>query len=123
VTIQQTTRPELSPEQIATRQLIIDFKQAIKADAISLRAEKREVREFQREHGSGSAAGDQSRLVVHKLEARARLLIYGTLRGRTWDRMEPKHAETNYGLAYSIIRVWKDAKSAVPMPDQLTVFK
>ena len=117
---QATTRPEPSPEQIAYRKLLALLKEQIKDDATSLRAEKCAVRDFQREFGSGSAATLQSQLHHHRLEARARLLIYGLLRGRTWDQIEPKHAEVNPLLRYWITQVWaRSSTFGVPMPAHL----
>lgn len=120
MTIEHTaTCPELSPEQIAYRELIATFKQDIKTDMLSIRAEKREINEIQKAFGPGSASGYQSNLSTHRVKARARHLTYGMLRGRTWGQIEPKHAPTNSRLRYWIDKLWADTHTSVPMPDGL----
>lgn len=124
VTIQeQITRTEPTPEQLAYRALIASFKTAIKEDAISLRREKRMVRDEQRTIGEDYSALAQMNLSTHRVQARARHLIYGTLRGRTRDQMEPKHKEKNSNLHYWIAKIWNDTQTSVPMPAQLNEFK
>ncbi len=123
MTIQEIEYSEPIPEQIAERNLIRSFKTAIKEDAVNLRIEKYAIKLRQRENGSGSEASAQSRLSTHKLEARSRLLIYGTLRGKTWEQMENKRGE-NGRLSYYVMRAWIGiAGKAVPMPESLKVFK
>ncbi|HET7641726.1 MAG TPA: hypothetical protein VFK47_23645, partial [Ktedonobacteraceae bacterium] len=76
------------------RLLIASLKTQIKQDAVDIRAQKHEIRERQHVLGSGAASMEQYHLVTLRLNARARLLIYGTLRGKTWDQMENKHTMT-----------------------------
>lgn len=121
-TQEQITRPEPTPEQLAYRALIASFKAAIKNDAVSLHREKRMVRDEQRTIGGDYSALAQSNLHTHRLQARARLLIYGMLRGKTWNQIEPKHAEKNGNLQYWITKIWNDTKTSVPMPTQLNEF-
>lgn len=114
-----TTTVEPTPEQVAYRSLLASIKQDIKNSMVSLRAEKREISATQKAYGPGSAAGFQSQLARHRNEARARHLIYGALRGRTWDQMEPKRTQPAGYLAYWIKKVWTDLGTSVPMPSEL----
>lgn len=128
ITQETKTWPEPTPEQLAYRALVASFKTEIKDNALSLRAEKKAIRDTQREYGPGAAASAQSRLSTHRLETRARLLIYGFLRGRTLEQMEPKRTK-NSRLRYYVGQVWNKAQTAntaqtgvvVPMPELLAV--
>lgn len=111
-----TTQLPLTPEQIAHRNLLALIKQDIKADAVAIRTEKRECRSL---GNTDAAAVAQSNLSRHRGEIRARLLVYGTLRGRSWERMEPKHADKNGRLSYWIAQAWTQYQAGVPMPDAL----
>lgn len=86
------------------------LKQQIKQDAVDIRARKQHIRMVQKSYGDASS--DQSRLVYVRSEARARLLIYGLLRGKTWDQMEQKHEMTT-ALKYSLQRVFKACQDLV----------
>jgi hypothetical protein len=106
--------------------LIATLKQAVKDDATRLRAEKRAVRAQQRALAAEAPAA-QRQLAQHRLEARARLLIYGLLRGRAWEVIEPNHAEPTWSLAWAIKRVWQAAQEAeaagpsapAPLPERV----
>jgi hypothetical protein len=110
------------------RVLVARLKEQIKEDRRSIRAEKAEIRSLQHSYGPGGAASLQSRIVNHRLEARARLLIYGVLRGRSWDRIEQRHGEMTTYLKWAIQRVFKEAQDyvkaetgvVVPMVDSIT---
>lgn len=118
-------RPEPTPEQLAYRALIAKYKQQIKDDIGSIRAEKRELRALASlTHNDEDSARNQSRLSTHRRQARARHLIYGTLRGRSRDQMEPKHAEHTSNLRYWITKIWNEhADPLVPMPEALKVIE
>lgn len=125
MTVEQTTaRPEPSPEDLAVRSLIVALKVAVKQDAVSIREEKAIVKALQ------TAAAEQSRLCAHRVDARSRLLIYGSLRGRAWERMENRHGAATMQLGWAIQRVWKIAQAAnaeqtgtvVPFPEACNQF-
>ena len=111
---------EPTAEQIALRDLIRLLKQTIKDDAVSIRAEKRKLSALASltQNGNDSAVL-QSRLHTQRLQARARLLIYGTLRGKTRSQMEQKHAEKTYNLRYHIAQIWNTLGTTVVMPEVL----
>ena len=110
---------EPTAEQVAYRALVAHYKQNIKDASVAIRVTKREISDTQKANGSGSAASMQSRLTSDRVQQRARLLIYGALRGRTWDQIENKHAEINPRLKYWITKVWNDTPAPVPMPEWL----
>lgn len=113
-----------TPEKIAYRALIGKYKQQIKSDTTTIRSWKNEIRNTQKATGGGSAASEQQRLATHRLQARARHLIYGTLRGRTRDQIESKHAEHTSNLRYWIAKIWNEhADPLVPMPEALKVIE
>ena len=103
--------------------LVAMLKQMVKDDAGSLRAEKRAVRDLQRRLAADAAAA-QHRLAVHRLDARARLLVYGLVRGRAWECIEANHGPLTYQLVRAIERAWKLSQEVtaarngglVPMP-------
>jgi hypothetical protein len=55
----RTTHPELSPERIATRHLVVALKQLVKADAVTVRSAKLAVRLLQNA-GAREARSPQS---------------------------------------------------------------
>ncbi len=124
MTLHQETRPEPTAAEIAYRNLTLTYKEQIKNDATSLHNWKREIRDYQKANGSGSAAGQQSQCAIAWVKARATHLIYGSLRGRTRDQMEPKHAEHTSNLRYWIAKIWNQyPDSLVPMPEALKVIE
>jgi hypothetical protein len=116
----------LSPERIATRHLVVALKQLVKADAATVRSAKRAVRELQRAGASASPPA-QAGLSALRRDARARLLVYGFVRGRTWAAMEPQHPEGDARLAPHLLRIWQGAVEAAarvtgtlpPLPEPL----
>lgn len=102
------------------RAAILSLKETIKGDAEAIRRDKRQVRELQR--SGADASGNQSSLAALRMRARARLLIYGTLRGRTWDRIESRHGPMYGALAATIKYIYtRDILPVlkVPMPAEL----
>lgn len=88
---------------------VAELKAQIKEDAVKIPAQKKVIRDLQR---TGDAASSQSHLASMRTEARARLLIYGLMRGRTWDQIEPKHEMTS-NLRFAIKRIFKDVQSFI----------
>ena len=121
-----TTRSKLSPERIATRHLVVALKQLVKADAATVRSAKRAVRLLQ-QAGAREAHPAQAGLSALRREARARLLVYGLVRGRAWAAMEPHYPEGDAGLAPHLLRIWRGAEEAAarvtgalpPLPESL----
>jgi len=77
----------LRPETIMIREL----KRRIKDDVFSIRAHKVALRTLQHDPTDWHVGVAQSDLVRERGKARAKLLIYGVLRGKTWDQMEANH--------------------------------
>ena len=107
----ETTRPDVNPERIATRHLLVILKHAVKADAATIRSARLAVRELQR-GGAPEAHPAQAGLSTLRRAARARLLVYGFVRGRAWATMEPHHSEGDAHLAYHLLRAWRSAEEA-----------
>lgn len=126
MSIQETAFPVAAEQPSPFVILIHSLKASIKEDARSIRVEKDVIRSAQKSYGSGAAASNQSRLAYHRLEARARLLIYGLIRGRTLEQIESKHTMTPL-LKYAIQRIWTEAQKQteqqtgvkVPMPESV----
>jgi hypothetical protein len=119
---QSAVRSEPTSEQLAWRELVASLKESIKSDARSLRLLKTDIRQLQRASSSNAAAVAQSRLSLERRQARARLLIYGFLRGHTWERMEPNH-RLDGSLWSAIVYVWKTeaARFGCAFPEALKV--
>lgn len=114
----------LRPETIAIREL----KRRIKDDAVNIRTHKKELRLTQRQNPNDwHTAVDQSNLMRERSLARARLLIYGVLRGKTWDQMEQKHTWNSWmkmtlTREFTAIQAYVLAESGqtLVMPDDLS---
>lgn len=105
---------ELTPEQQLQRTVIRKLKEDIKEAVQPLREQKRYVSSFQKIHGPGSCAVDQSNLARNRRIARARYLVYGLIRGRTWDQIEPNHPEQMVGLKYFMNAIWIGVQRDLP---------
>ena len=122
----ETARPDLNAERIATRHLIVTLKQLVKADAATVRSAKRAVRDLQRA-GAPEARPAQAGLSALRRDVRARLLVYGFVRGRPWASMEARYPQGDAGLAPHLLRTWRAAEEAAarvtgalpPLPDLL----
>lgn len=88
------------------------FRQAIKDDAVAIRAGKPAVRSLQRA-GDAEAPAAQSTLDRRRLAARLRLLLYVMARGRTWGEVEANHPAGVEELRYLLAQVWGEAQAAV----------
>lgn len=82
------------------------LKQGIKNDVEGIRTAKRFVREYQKAGDLDAAAANQSALAKQRREARAWLIVYGLLRGRTWEQMERNHPEGDDSLKHTITQTW-----------------
>lgn len=107
-------------EKDAYRAILAALKESIKGDAVAIRADKQALKEM----GSHpSAAVCQGNLSARRVQARAALLVYGSLRGRSWDRMEPKRKPIDSRITYWIAQTWKQYRNGIPMPESLTNIK
>jgi hypothetical protein len=91
------------------------LKLAIKADAAWIRSEKPVVRALQRSTADDAPAR-QSALDKARFVARARLVVYGLLRGRTWAQIESNHPDGDPRLAYALARVWNEFQQSIEEP-------
>lgn len=71
------------------------LKQEQKDLALELHNFKAEIKETQKEHGSGSASSMQYSLWSMKRKYRYRHIAYSMMRGRTYLEVEPKCEEGN----------------------------
>lgn len=110
------TTTSLTDEQISYRGVIGSFKQQVKDDAALIRASKQKINQGQKKNGSGSESAEQWSLVRTRRDARARLLIYGALRGVSWDRIEINHGEPVLQVAHAIVRIWNASKAPFEVP-------
>jgi len=127
----ETTFDQAASEALAiTRGARGALKQDIKADAVEIRAAKRNLREHQKaevaagtnriEHErllmlrSGKSSSSEMAALHHqRMAARVRLALYAFLRGRTWAQFEPNHAE-ECKISLQIFSLWKKLAKEFP---------
>lgn len=106
---QQLTRT-FTPEQDAQRLLCASLKVAVKADYPALRKHRETT-------GKARDAAWQFTLHQMKQQARARLLIYGFVRGHKWERMEKNHPAgagvSPMFVSYYLKRAWEQAVASL----------
>jgi hypothetical protein len=90
---------------------VLTFKQHVKVDAAIIRSAKAAVRQLQRA-GAAEAPAAQAGLSALRREARARLVVYGLVRGRAWAAMGPQRPTGDSLLAPLLLRIWRDAEAA-----------
>lgn len=103
-----TSTETVALESNPRRDLLASFKTSIKQAAIQQRADKLSLRD-------STDADDRSRwqsnIASTRLRSRARLLVYGFLRGRSWDRTESNHPiplTVSSQLTFALTTVWRE---------------
>lgn len=102
-----TIQPITDDQKVAYRSVLANLKAAIKADAELIRLAKQVIRSDAKQGLSTSTM--QFTLHKDRVRARARLIVYGLCRGRSWERMEPNHPEGDPSLKSVITQVWRSA--------------
>lgn len=124
--ITTTTQPAAgtAEEKYPYKHLIRALKAQVKADAADIRGRKTATREAQRSFQNFAVA--QSSLSYARSLSRARQLVYGLLRGITWERMEPNHptgCADDPRLKHLMKKAWVEATASleikVGVPDFL----
>jgi hypothetical protein len=115
-----TTFVRTESDQIFTERLG-SLRTQIRADAVQIRSSKQLLRQMQKENHPDSASA-QSSLAFLRKQNRARQLISGFLRGRTWAKMEANHPEGDAAIGYYLRAAWTklspQGELAVPAPLQ-----
>lgn len=115
-----------TPQEEAHRLACVQLKAAVKADRPRLRQVSLDVRAAQHNRDA-QAPAKQSEYHTEKQKARARLLVYGFIRGKNWERMESNYPKNKPLSGWYLQSAWmelaEEVRSGLSDEDKTLIYK
>ena len=88
-----------------TKENYLKLKEEVKKFAVEIKEDKKNLKNFQRENPNKYCGGMMENLRVKRRDARHYNIVYGLVRGRKYEQIEPKVREGNEPSWYKIEKI------------------